>query len=168
MQHVHGEMGQHYNMKKEREGSFWSNRFHSTWVETGVHLQRCLFYIDMNMVRANVVDHPAKWKHSSAYELASSRQRYRIVDRQRLVERLGLPGWDAYRNWYDASLRDVLARGLFTERQAFWTDSPAVGCAAWVEDVAARSGMKRYSTVETGLDWPETLTSVFLTRNRHA
>ena len=38
MQHVHGEMGQHYNMEKDREGSFWSNRFHATWVETGVHL----------------------------------------------------------------------------------------------------------------------------------
>ena len=44
-------------------------------MQSGTHLRRCLFYIDMNRVRAKVVDHPVKWKHSSAYELAGSRQR---------------------------------------------------------------------------------------------
>jgi len=116
----------------------------------------------MNMVRVNVVDHPAKWQHGSAHELTSSRQRYRIVDRQRLVERLGFPDWDVYWNWYEAALLEVLGRKLFIERQAFWTDSPAVGGAEWVENVAAQSGMKRYNTVEIDLDWPESVKSVFL------
>ena len=108
LQYVHGEVAQHYNLAKDREGSFWANRFHATWIQEGVHLRRCLFYIDMNMVRVGVVDRPAEWRHSSGHELAGSRQRYRIVDRERLLERLELPDWDAYNDWYGRVLADIL------------------------------------------------------------
>ena len=123
MQYVHGEIGQHYNLHRKREDSFWSNRFHATWIDSGVHLQRCLFYIDMNMVRAGVVDRPDQWRHSSAFELASGRQRYRIVDRGKLAERLGLPAWTTYKQWHDGGLAAILAQRAFMRREAFWSDS---------------------------------------------
>ncbi len=162
LQYVHGEIGQHYNIARRREGSFWSNRFHATWVQRGVHLRRCLFYIDMNMVRAGMVDHPAEWVHSSAHELASSRRRYRIVARARLLERLEVENWAAYRRWYDASLAEILARQLFAERQPFWSQSVAVGDAGWVGSAASMSGMKEYDLVETNLAWPGSLKTFFL------
>jgi putative transposase len=162
LQYVHGEMGQHYNLHRKREGSFWSNRFHVTWIETGVHLQRCLFYIDMNMVRAGVVDRPDQWPHGSAFELASDRQRYQIANRSLLVDRLGFPDWETYRQWYEAGLAEILARRAFMCRQAFWTDSLAVGGAEWIEAAAARSGMKRYSVIDANLQWPENVKTVFL------
>ena len=162
LQYIHGEMGQHYNLHRRREGSFWSNRFHATRIESGVHLQRCLFYIDMNMVRAGVVDRPEDWLHGSACELTSKRRRYHIVNRRLLVERLSLPDWDTYRRWYEAGLAEIMARKAFTRRQAFWTDSPAVGGADWVEAAAAYNGIKHYSIVETDLKWPEDVKTVFL------
>ena len=162
MQYVHGEMGQHYNLHRQREGSFWANRFHATWIETGVHLQRCLLYIDMNMVRAGVVERPEQWPHSSAHELASGRQRYCVVDRHRLVERLGFPDWDTFRGWYDGGLREIMVRRAFMHRQAYWTGSLAVGGSEWVESAAVRGGMKRYTVAETGLDWPQGLETVFV------
>ncbi len=161
LQHVHGEMGQHYNMHRRREGSFWTNRFHATWIESGVHLQRCLFYIDMNMVRNRVVEHPEHWPYGSAFELASSRQRYRIVDRVRLIEKLGLPDWAAYRKWYKQGADEVLRRKYFMERQPHWSESFAAGEAEWVESAAARGGIKRYATMESHLSWPENVKTVF-------
>ena len=164
LQYVHGEVGQHYNMAKRREGSFWSNRFHAAWVQSGVHLRRCLFYIDMNMVRAGVVDHPLKWRHSSTYELASSRQRYRVVDRSRLLERLEFPDWATYQQWYESSLAEILARGLFRTRQSFWSLSAAVGDAEWLGRTAGMCGMKRYDLVGSGVTWPGTAKSFFVRR----
>jgi hypothetical protein len=73
----------------------------------------------MNMVRAGVVEYPAQWRHSSAYDLASSRQRYRGVGRERLLERLEIRDCDAYRCWHDESLKEILRAKLFRECQPF-------------------------------------------------
>ena len=49
-----GKTEQHYNQRKKHTGAFWEDFCHSTAVERDVHLSRCMFYIDMNMVRAGV------------------------------------------------------------------------------------------------------------------
>ena len=55
LQFLHGAVGQSYNTLKKRQGAFWSDRFHSTRIQNGDHLRRCLFYIDLNMVRAGAI-----------------------------------------------------------------------------------------------------------------
>lgn len=69
---------------------------------------------------------------------------------------------DMYRQWYEGSLAELLARKVFMRRQAFWTESLAVGGADWVESAAAQSGMKRYNVIEADSQWPENVTTVFL------
>lgn len=59
MQLVAGRTAQAYNLRKRRSGAFWEDRYHATAVDTGEHLARCVVYIDLNMVRAGAVDHPA-------------------------------------------------------------------------------------------------------------
>ncbi len=76
MCHMSGKMARYYNRRKELTGSFWEGRYKSTLIQDGTHLSRCLFYIDMNMVRAGVVDHPRKWKWSGHHELTGLRKRY--------------------------------------------------------------------------------------------
>ena len=61
MQLIAGRTGQEYNNRKQRLGSFWQDRYHATAVESDSHLQQCLTYIDLNMVRAGVVEHPVMW-----------------------------------------------------------------------------------------------------------
>ena len=56
IQLVHGRVAQPYLRRKGRSGAFWSDRFHVTMIESGAHLWRCLTYIELNMVRAGVVD----------------------------------------------------------------------------------------------------------------
>ena len=58
MQLIAGRAGQEYNERKGRHGAFWEDRYHATAIETDEHLHRCIVYIDLNMVRAGVVEHP--------------------------------------------------------------------------------------------------------------
>ena len=66
---VAGRTAQEFNRRKRRKGAFWEDRYHSTAIETGEHLLRCMVYIDLNMVRARVVDHPSKWSHGGYNEI---------------------------------------------------------------------------------------------------
>jgi len=49
LQFLQGSAAGDYNRRKGRQGAFWAGRYHPTLVETGSHLSRCLFYIDLNM-----------------------------------------------------------------------------------------------------------------------
>ena len=62
MQLIAGRSGQTYNRRKGRKGAFREDRYHATAIESGEHLWHCLVYVDLNMVRAGVVNHPSEWK----------------------------------------------------------------------------------------------------------
>ncbi|MEN8155058.1 MAG: transposase [Acidobacteriota bacterium] len=54
-----------YNRVNDRRGYFWSDRFKSVLIERGESLLNCLAYIDLNPVRAGIVDIPEKYRWSS-------------------------------------------------------------------------------------------------------
>jgi putative transposase len=54
-----------YNKRTGRRGFFWSERFKSVIVESGDTLINCLAYIDLNPVRAGIVNKPEDYRHSS-------------------------------------------------------------------------------------------------------
>lgn len=58
-----------YNQRKKRKGAFWEDYYRATAVETNDHLLRCLSYIDLNRVRAGVVEHSDKWRWSGCNEV---------------------------------------------------------------------------------------------------
>ena len=80
MQLIAGRTAQEYNQRKNRHGAFWEDRYHATAVEADEHLHRCLVYIDLNMVRAGVVNHPGQWKESGFSEIQKPPKRYAIID----------------------------------------------------------------------------------------
>ena len=62
-----------YNKKRGRKGTFWAERFKSLIVEKGETLINCLAYIDLNPVRAGLVDRPEDYRWSSlGYRFRSS------------------------------------------------------------------------------------------------
>jgi len=135
---LQGTSARDYNRRKVRSGSFWSDRYHPTLVETGVHLSRCLFYVDLNMVRAGAVAHPAEWAACGYHELAGRRQRYRVLNLDRLLWCLGMPGRVAeFRAWYQATVDDLVRSG-YRVREPVWSVSVAVGSQSWVEGLASR------------------------------
>ncbi len=54
-----------YNKLHHRKGFFWSERFKSVIVENGETLINCLAYIDLNPVRAGIVEKPEAYRWSS-------------------------------------------------------------------------------------------------------
>jgi hypothetical protein len=60
IQLIAGRTGQEFNKRKGRKGASWEDRYHATAIEADKHLFQCLVYIDLNMVRAGVVEHPSE------------------------------------------------------------------------------------------------------------
>lgn len=54
-----------YNRRNQRKGYFWGDRFKSVLLEGGLALAQCLAYIELNPVRARVVDRPEEYPWNS-------------------------------------------------------------------------------------------------------
>ncbi len=54
-----------YNRRHKRRGYFWGDRFKSVIVENGETLVNCLAYIDLNPLRAGLVEHPEDYRWNS-------------------------------------------------------------------------------------------------------
>jgi REP element-mobilizing transposase RayT len=141
MQLIAGRTAQEYNQRKNRNGAFWEDRYHATAIETDEHLNRCLAYIDLNMVRAGVVNHPAQWQESGFYEIQKPPKRYAIIDFQSLSELCGFADptefQRAHRQWVEHGLESGLA-----VRDECWSEAIAVGSLSFVESVKNQLGAK--------------------------
>lgn len=151
LQLVSGRTAQAYNERKGRKGAFWEDRYHATAVESGEHLIRCVVYIDLNMVRAGVVDHPRAWFHGGYREIQAPPKRYRVIDLASLAELCGVRGpaqlGEAHRCWVD----EALGRGVMP-RQPWWSESVAVGSEPFVKDMSLRLGVSQPGREITPVD----------------
>jgi len=56
-----------YNETYERRGTFWGGRFKSVYLQQGNAVLDCMLYVDLNPVRAGIVERPEEWQGSSVY-----------------------------------------------------------------------------------------------------
>ena len=152
MQMVEGSVAGQYNRRKGRHGAFWQGRYWGTIIESGTHLWDCLVYVDLNMVRAGVVDRPEDWRWSGCRELLGLRSRYRVVDLDRLVAVTGAASLEDFREAYRAALGRGVARG--PKREAGWTESVAVGGREFVEEIGRGAGRRRLDITAWDEDSP--------------
>ena len=151
MAHVSGAMGRNYNRRKGRAGAFWEGRYRSTLIQDGSHLSRCLFYIEMNMVRAGVVAHPREWPWSSYRELCGERQRYRLLDVDLLLRKLACgPDRDHFRQWYRATLDAMSERRTELRREPWWGRAGIVGDRQFVARLIDKRHAKDIVELEDG------------------
>lgn len=145
MQFVQGEFAQQYNMQKNRKGSFWQDRYHAALIQEGHHFSRCLFYLAFNMVRAGVVEHPGEWKDCGYHELTGQRQRYKIININRLLKCLRIEDKDQFRQWYTATINDKVGNHYHV-RESFWSTALAIGEKRWLGKVVDKiSNRKRFN-----------------------
>src|SRR4030066_1602761 len=140
MQLIAGRTGQEYNQRKGRKGAFWEDRYHATAVEEDSHLIQCLVYIDLNMVRAGVVNHPSEWSFCGYNEIQNPRQRYSIIDREGLMELFDTKSMDELRKTYRGFVEEALQK-QGRERDARWRESIAVGNGGFVRETEERLGI---------------------------
>jgi putative transposase len=148
---VAGRTGQEYNVRKNRKGAFWQDRYHATAVESSRHLRQCITYIDMNMVRAGVVERPAQWEFCGYNEIQSPRKRKGIIDFNRLMDLLGFENYDdlkeAHFHWVDSAVQTGNR-----ERESKWTQSIAVGSKTFIEQMKESLGFRAKGRKIIGAD----------------
>lgn len=138
MQLIAARTAQEFNRRKQRRGAFWEDRYHATAVESGEHLLECMAYIDLNMCRAGVVDHPVEWECCGYHEIQQARRRYRIIDRDRAALLLGFRRPEEFASAQRAWLRcrpEAVGR-----RDVRWSESLAVGSEGFVGVVRQQLG----------------------------
>ena len=65
MQYVGRHYVRYFNYTYERTGTLWEGRYHSCLVQEGANLLNCSRYIELNPVRAGIVEDPADYGWSS-------------------------------------------------------------------------------------------------------
>ena len=124
-----------------RQGAFWEDRYHATAIEADEHLYRCLVYIDLNMVRAGVVNHSLKWLHGGYREIQEPPNRYAVIDLKGLAALCGFTDLGALQGadyqWVEQALENGCA-----PRNYRWSEAIAVGSLAFVERVKDDLGIK--------------------------
>ncbi len=123
---IAGRTGQEYNQRKSRKGAFWEDRYHATAIEKGDHLFRCLVYIDLNMVRAGVVEDPSEWPFCGYNEIQEPKRKNVIINYERLKELLGFESYDEVRIYHKRWVENFLGNGNNIQDDK-WTKSIAVG-----------------------------------------
>lgn len=148
MQLIAGRTGQEYNLRKKRQGAFWEDRYHATAIEADEHLQRCLVYIDLNMVRASVVRHPAQWAHGGYREIQDPLARYALIELGKLSALCGFGTVGDFQRAHRGWVEQALLQGTL-KRDERWSEALAVGSQAFVEQVKRKLALKAiYRTVD--------------------
>ncbi|MBD3241370.1 MAG: transposase, partial [Chitinivibrionales bacterium] len=120
MQLVAGQTAQQYNECNGRSGAFWGGRYHATAVQSGYHLHRCIAYIDLNMVRAGVVNDPIEWSDSGFHHVQTERRRNMVIDYDNLMAHLGVASMPALLRMQKELVREASER-YARQRQPIWT-----------------------------------------------
>ena len=152
MQLIAGRTAQEYNRRKHRNGAYWEDRYHATAVETDTHLLRCMVYIDLNMVRAGVIKHPADWAWSGYHEIQSPPGRYRVIDQQELMKLLDITHYGQLQQHHKEQVENMLA-SVHHDRDPRWSSSIAVGLREYVDSIKHAlgiSGKYKHTAEENG------------------
>jgi putative transposase len=65
MKHLGQRYVQYFNRRHKRTGSLWEGRFRSSLIDSEGYLMRCHRYVEMNPVRAGMVQRPSDYRWSS-------------------------------------------------------------------------------------------------------
>ncbi|MEN8260558.1 MAG: transposase [Pseudomonadota bacterium] len=78
---------QYFNRTYRRSGTLWEGRFRSCLLQDEAYLLSCMRYIELNPVRAGMVDHPGEYQWSS-YEANAQGEPSGLVKPHALYDRL--------------------------------------------------------------------------------
>lgn len=136
--------GQNYvryiNETYDRSGGLWEGRYRSAIVQSQTYLLTCQRYIELNPVRAGMVDHPADYRwssyHANALGVGNS-----VLSRHteyQLLGRLPEDRQSAYRGLFDTTLG---IEEIALQRSALQTGTP-LGNDRFRSQIEAVSGRK--------------------------
>ena len=131
---------QYINRTYRRSGTLWEGRFRSCLTQEEDYVLCCYRYIELNPVRANMVEHPAEYYWSS-YRCNAQGEFSTLLTPHRLYTALGSEKEDrqaAYRDLF----RFQLNPGLVDEIRNATNGNYALGSSQFQEHVAAILGRR--------------------------
>jgi putative transposase len=132
---AHNDYARWLNVKRGESGHVWQSRFYSCPLDEQ-HQWEALRYVELNPVRAGLVEHPAEWRWSSAGAHLTGADDTGLIDLTTWTEK-----------WTPASWREVLDLGLEDAalvqriREATRTGWPAAG-EAGLRDLERQTGRR--------------------------
>ena len=132
MQHINGEYAKWFNHRFNRRGHLWADRFKNPELLDFRALQECLFYVELNAVRAGLVQRPEKWKASSAW-LRWKGQDQDLIPLAEIFPEIppeeiaAFYRFELYRRGAVSAQPGPPKTGLFLQRLRFFTDGLAIG-----------------------------------------
>jgi len=141
MQLIAGRVGQEYNIRKRRKGAFWEDRYQATAIESETYLIQCMVYIDLNMVRAGVVNHPEDWEFAGYNEIMNPKERYAIIDHETLRGFFQVKNNRRLQEDYSGFVQREINKEVI-KQDPDWSQSIAVGSEDFVVGIQSKLGIK--------------------------
>jgi len=106
MKHISQRYGQYVNKYYKRSGTLWEGRFKSSPISLDRYLLACSRYIEMNPIRAGIVENPGDYKFSS-YNAKTGKKKLTWLDHDPAYIALGKTDdarQTAYQRWFQESI----------------------------------------------------------------
>lgn len=130
-------VGRHYvpfiNHKYGKSGSLWEGRYKASLIQEDAYLLCCMRYIELNPVRANMVNSPADYRWSS-YRANASGAKNGLIKHHPLFQHLGsteVSRQKAYKALFQAHVGQV----EFENIRAAWQTGTPLGNEVFREKV---------------------------------
>jgi len=120
-----------FNLRHGRSGTLWEGRYRSTLIQAERYLLACMVYIDLNPVRAGMVQDPAEYPWSS-HGSYIGRRPDRVITPHPLYWELGNTPFSR-----EQAYSDLVRAGIPEEQKRVLTDSALRGWALGDQDYVA-------------------------------
>ncbi len=154
MRSLQSSIARWFNRTFSRRGRFWGDRFKSTLLEDRRAVLDCLYYIDLNPVRAGIVERPEEYDGSSIYYRTIRKDKWMrpltevmnietrrsaIIDyKARLYFRGNVPSKPGQAKISNRIVEEEAElgfkeRGVYRERIRFFVDGVVVGSQSYIK-----------------------------------
>ena len=113
---------QYFNFQYRRTGTLFEGRYKASLIDSETYLLSCMRYIELNPVRANMVEHPSEYPWSS-YRHNASGEIKDLVTAHTLYQCLGKSAAQrqaAYRQLFKARLPEILLSQIRESTNKSW------------------------------------------------
>jgi putative transposase len=131
---------QYVNRTYKRSGTLWEGRFRSCLTQADQYLLQCQRYIELNPVRADMVEHPAEYRWSS-YRSNAQGERSTVLAPHALYLALG-SDFESRQSAYRELLRYDLEPGVVDEIRRATNGNYALGNNRFAQQVAVALGRR--------------------------
>jgi putative transposase len=131
---------QYFNFRYGRTGTLWEGRYKSTVIDAEEYLLACCRYIELNPVRAGMVEHPRNYLWSS-YHANADGESDELVTQHEVYSRLGSGASErqaAYRQLFRSALGETTVERIRGTANKGW----ALGNDRFREQIEALSGRR--------------------------